>query len=71
MAPLPHRRNWHERPAAHEETAGWSAKELLDELLARPVRIAAFDFLFCIPGAFLRDEKFAADAGYKGGAFRS
>lgn len=49
---------------------GWSAKELLDELLARPVRIAAFDFPFCIPDALLRDEKFAADAGHSNGAFR-
>jgi hypothetical protein len=48
---------------------GWSAKELLDELLARPVRIAAFDFPFCIPDALLRDEKFAADAGHDDGAF--
>jgi hypothetical protein len=50
---------------------GWSAKELLDDLLTRPVRIAAFDFPFCIPDALLRDEKFAAAAGYKDGAFRS
>lgn len=48
---------------------GWSAKELIDELLARPVRIAAFDFPFCIPDVLLRDEKFAADAGYTDGAF--
>ena len=34
------------------------------------MRIAAFDFPFCIPDALLRDEKFAADAGYKDGAFR-
>lgn len=48
---------------------GWSAKELLDELLARPVRVAAFDFPFCIPDALLGDEQFAADAGHRGGAF--
>lgn len=48
---------------------GWSARELLDELLTRPVRIAAFDFPFCVPDALLRDEKFAADAGYRDGAF--
>jgi len=48
---------------------GWSAKELLDELLTHPVRIAAFDFPFCVPDALLRDEKFASDAGYKDGAF--
>jgi hypothetical protein len=50
---------------------GWSAEELLDELLTRPVRIAAFDFPFCIPNALLSDEKFAAAAGYEDGAFRS
>jgi hypothetical protein len=50
---------------------GWTAKELLDELLTRPVRIAAFDFPFCIPDALLRDQQFAADVGYEDGAFRS
>jgi hypothetical protein len=48
---------------------GWSAKELLDELLTRTVRIVAFDFPFSIPDALLRDEKFAANAGYTNGAF--
>lgn len=48
---------------------GWSAKELVDELLTRPVRIAAFDFPFCVPDMLLRDEKFAADAGHERGAF--
>jgi hypothetical protein len=48
---------------------GWTAKELLNELLTRPVRIAAFDFPFCIPDALLRDEHFAADAGHEDGAF--
>jgi hypothetical protein len=48
---------------------GWSAKELLDELLERPVRIAAFDFPFSVPDALLGDAKFAADAGHAGGAF--
>lgn len=51
------------------EPPGWSAKELLDELLARPVRIAAFDFPFGIPDALLCDEKFAVDAGHARGAF--
>ena len=37
---------------------GWGAKELLDELLTRTVRIAAFDFPFSIPVVLLRDEKF-------------
>jgi len=48
---------------------GWSAHELIDELLARPVRIVAFDFPFSIPDALLRDETFAANAGYTRGAF--
>jgi hypothetical protein len=48
---------------------GWTAKELLDELLSRPVRIAAFDFPFCVPVALLRDEQFAAAVGYRHGAF--
>lgn len=48
---------------------GWSAEELIEELLIRPVRVAAFDFPFCIPGALLRDDKFAADAGHYDGAF--
>jgi len=48
---------------------GWSAIELLDELLTRTVRIVAFDFPFSIPDVLLRDEKFAASAGYTSGAF--
>lgn len=48
---------------------GWTARELVDELLANPVRVAAFDFPFSLPHALMRDEKFAADAGYAGGAF--
>jgi hypothetical protein len=48
---------------------GWSAKELLDELLTRTIRIVAFDFPFSIPDALLRDENFAANAGYTRGAF--
>ncbi|KYF55892.1 hypothetical protein BE04_43140 [Sorangium cellulosum] len=50
---------------------GWSAKELLDELLALPARVVAFDFPFCVPHALLRDAKFAADVGIKDGAFTS
>jgi hypothetical protein len=49
---------------------GWSAQEILDELLTRPVRIAAFDFPFSLPDVLLRDEKFAADAGHADGAFK-
>jgi hypothetical protein len=48
---------------------GWSASELLEELLDRPVRIAAFVFPFCIPNVLLRDAAFAAEAGHKHGAF--
>ncbi len=48
---------------------GWSAKELLDELLANPVRVAAFDFPFGVPDSLLSDPRFAADAGSKDGAF--
>ncbi len=48
---------------------GWSAKELLEELLARPVRVAAFDFPFCVPEALLSDGGFAAAAGWKDGPF--
>jgi hypothetical protein len=48
---------------------GWSAQELLDELLARPARIVGFDFPFCVPHALLREPRFASDVGYKHGAF--
>jgi hypothetical protein len=48
------------------EPPGWSAQELLDELLARPARVAAFDFPFCVPHALLRDARFAEDVGHKG-----
>jgi hypothetical protein len=34
-----------------KDPPGWSAKELLDELLTRTVRIVAFDFPFSIPDA--------------------
>lgn len=49
-----------------QDPPGWSAKELVEELLARSVRVAAFDFPFSIPDALLRDEQFAMDAGRKG-----
>ncbi|MBK9030973.1 MAG: hypothetical protein IPL61_06470 [Myxococcales bacterium] len=48
---------------------GWTAKELVDEITARPARVVGFDFPFCVPHALLRDPKFAADIGYKDGAF--
>src|SRR5207237_10059004 len=59
---------WTRRLLANDPP-GWTAQEWLDELLGRPVRIAAFDFPFCIPDVLLRDERFAADAGRKHGAF--
>lgn len=51
------------------EPPGWGAKELLDELLARPARIVAFDFPFSVPHALLRDPKFASEVGYEDGPF--
>ncbi|AKV04358.1 hypothetical protein AKJ09_11021 [Labilithrix luteola] len=48
---------------------GWSAKELLDELIARPAQVVAFDFPFCVPHALLQDAKFASNVGYEDGAF--
>ncbi|KAB2641790.1 MAG: hypothetical protein DVB27_14755, partial [Verrucomicrobia bacterium] len=48
---------------------GWSAKELLDELLARPAHVVGFDFPFSVPHALLLDERFASDVSYKDGAF--
>lgn len=52
-----------------DDPPGWTARELLDQLLNQPVRIVAFDFPFCIPDTLLRDEKFAADVGHEDGAF--
>jgi hypothetical protein len=54
-----------ERLLAPHEPPGWAAKELLNELLSRQLRVAAFDFPFCIPDALLQDEQFAADVGYE------
>jgi len=51
------------------EPPGWSTKELLDELLARPARVVGFDFPFCVPHALLREARFAAEAGHTRGAF--
>jgi hypothetical protein len=48
---------------------GWTAVELVDELIVRPARVVGFDFPFCVPHALLRDPKFAADVGYEDGAF--
>ncbi len=48
---------------------GWSAKELVDELVARPARVVGFDFPFCVADALLRDPKFASDVGFNDGAF--
>lgn len=52
-----------------QEPPGWTARELLDELLARPARVIGFDFPFSVPHALLRDPRFSADAGFAGGAF--
>lgn len=51
------------------EPPGWTAKELVDELVARPARVVGFDFPFCVPHTLLRDPRFAADVGNKDGAF--
>jgi hypothetical protein len=48
---------------------GCTAKELVDKLVARPARVVTFDLPFCVPHALLRDPRFAADIGYKDGAF--
>ncbi len=48
---------------------GWTAKDLADELVARPARVVGFDFPFCVPHALLRDAKFAADVGHTNGPF--
>ena len=49
---------------------GWSATELLDELLLRPAKVVGFDFPFSVPETLLRDEAFASDVGYRYGPFR-
>ncbi len=54
-----------------DDPPGWSAKELLDEMLLRPARVIGFDFPFCVPHALLRDEKFASAVGFEKGAFLS
>lgn len=51
------------------ELPGWSARELLDELLARPARVVGFDFPFSVPRELLHDPRFAADLGHAPGAF--
>ncbi len=52
-----------------DDAPGWSARELVDELLARPARVVGFDFPFGVPHALLREPRFAADVGHEGGAF--
>jgi len=49
---------------------GWSAAELLDELLTRPVHVVGFDFPFSVPEALLWDQDFACDVGERFGPFR-
>ena len=48
---------------------GWSATSYSRSCSRGPVRIAAFDFPFCIPNVLLRDAAFAAEAGHEHGAF--
>ena len=48
---------------------GWSARELLGELLQRPAKVVAFDFPFSVPEVLLQDRAFAADVGYSHGPF--
>ncbi len=42
---------------------------LVERAQLGPVRIAAFDFPFCIPDVLLRETAFAAEAGHEHGAF--
>ncbi|MCC6811919.1 MAG: hypothetical protein IT381_31130 [Deltaproteobacteria bacterium] len=48
---------------------GWTAAELVAELVRRPAKVVGFDFPFSLPQALLRDESFARAAGYSDGAF--
>jgi hypothetical protein len=48
---------------------GWSARELADELLARPARVVGFDFPFSLPSSLLLDPRFASQVGYDRGPF--
>lgn len=50
---------------------GWSAAELLRELLLRPARLVGFDFPFSVPHSLLQSEAFAASVGVDEGAFLS
>jgi len=52
-----------------DDPPGWSAKEIVDGLVARPARVVGFDFPFSIPHVLLHDPKFASDVGYEDGAF--
>jgi hypothetical protein len=52
-----------------DDAPGWTARELVDALLARPARVVGFDFPFGVPDALLADPRFAADVGYPDGAF--
>lgn len=50
-------------------TPGWNARELIDELVARPARSIGFDFPFGVPHQLLSDPWFASAVGYPDGAF--
>ena len=51
------------------EAPGWSAAELVDELLARPARVVGLDAPFGVPHALLHDPAFAGGAGRTHGPF--
>ncbi len=46
---------------------GWGARELVDELVARPARVVGFDFPFSVPYALLRPRSLRTSATH--GAF--
>lgn len=58
-----------ERLLASPRAPGWTARELVDELGARPARVIGLDVPFGIPRPLLDDPAFAASVGRAGGAF--
>jgi hypothetical protein len=56
------------RLLAHDPP-GWTAQEIVDQLVAHPARVVGFDFPFGIPHGLLRDPAFAAVVGFEHGAF--
>jgi hypothetical protein len=51
------------------DAPGWTARDLVRALIARPARVVGFDFPFGIPAALLRDPGFAEASGFERGAF--